>query len=55
MDEIKFLKGRLIHINGIPFELKEDTIVLGNKKNLKIVEDWDNSEEENYIKDDGEE
>ena len=30
-------KGTVIHVNGIPFELKEDAIIEGNKNNFKIA------------------
>lgn len=38
MDKIIFQKGTIIKFEGIPYELGEDTIVLGNTKNLPCVE-----------------
>ncbi len=37
-------KGTVIHLNGIPFKLSEDTQVLGNDENLKLAKELsDNS------------
>lgn len=37
MDEITIRKGSIIHVEGIPFELKADIQVLGNAKNLALL------------------
>ena len=37
-------KGTVIHLNGIPFKLSEDTQVLSNDENLKLAKELsDNS------------
>ena len=37
-------KGTVIHLNGIPFKLSEDTHVLGNDESLKLAKELsDNS------------
>ncbi|MCK5021503.1 MAG: hypothetical protein KAS32_31110 [Candidatus Peribacteraceae bacterium] len=37
LDKISMKKGQLIKVDGIPFELDDDTTVLGNKKNLSLT------------------
>ena len=37
-DRIHLSKGQIIHIEGLPFEIESDTIVLGCKNNLKLLE-----------------
>lgn len=36
-DKMKLSKGQIIHIGGLPFELEADTLVLGCKNNLKLI------------------
>lgn len=38
MDEITFEKGKTVRIDGIPFFLKENTTLLGNVKNIKLLD-----------------
>mgnify|MGYP003590760724 CR=1 FL=1 len=33
-DDLVIPKGTLIHVNGIPFELRDDTTVIGTQANL---------------------
>ena len=37
LDSILVPKGTLIHIDGMPFEIKEDTYVLGIAENTKLT------------------
>ena len=37
LDSILIPKGTLIHIDGMPFEIKEDTYVLGIAENTKLT------------------
>ncbi|WP_180155231.1 hypothetical protein [Acinetobacter sp. YH12045] len=37
LDQIFVPKGTLIHIDGMPFEIKEDTYVLGFNENAKLT------------------
>ncbi len=37
MDRLIIQKGNVIHWQGIPFELNEDTVVLGNRANVEIA------------------
>lgn len=37
LENVVVPKGTLIHINGIPFELPEDTTVLGLQSNLELA------------------
>lgn len=37
LENIVVPKGTLIHINGIPFELSQDTNVLGLQSNLELA------------------
>lgn len=34
MDKLKFEKGTIVHINGVPFELANDTYLYGFRSNL---------------------
>lgn len=36
MDKIIIEKGTTIHIDGFPFKLNNDTVVLGNKNNMEL-------------------
>ena len=38
-------KDTLIHLNGIPFKLTEDTKVLGGEENLKLALELGNNDE----------
>lgn len=38
-DRIKFNKGQGVKIDGIPFELESDTVLIGNANNLKLISD----------------
>ena len=42
VDRIFFPKGTLIKIEGIPFWLESDTVLLGNRGNLSLI-DYDKS------------
>ena len=37
LDEITFEAGQIVKIDGIPFELKEETTLLGRKENLELI------------------
>lgn len=37
LDQIFVPKGTLIHIDGMPFEIKEDTYVLGFNENAELT------------------
>jgi hypothetical protein len=39
LDEISVPEGTLIHIGGIPFRLKEDTVLLGKQANYNLAMD----------------
>ena len=41
MENLIIKKGTLIHFQGLPFELPEDTEVLGNKNNLAMAEKFE--------------
>ncbi|MFX4154257.1 hypothetical protein ACOL23_04860 [Aliarcobacter butzleri] len=45
LENIVVPKGTLIHINGIPFELPEDTTVLGLQSNLDLAFNLNQSNE----------
>lgn len=40
LEELTIPKGTIVKINGIPFELPEDTKVLGLESNLRLALDW---------------
>ena len=40
LENVVVPKGTLIHLNGIPFELPEDTTVLGLESNLELALNW---------------
>ncbi|MCT7489105.1 hypothetical protein N5T63_09365 [Aliarcobacter cryaerophilus] len=44
VEELKISKGIIIHLNGIPFELNQDTKVLGLKDNLNLALNWSNQD-----------
>lgn len=45
LDEIKFPTDTLIHVRGMPFELKAGTPVYGRAENAKLIEPtFDNAE-----------
>lgn len=40
VEELILKKGTIIHLHGIPFELPEDTTVLGLQSNLDLAYYW---------------
>lgn len=43
LEELTIPKGTVIHLRGIPFELPEDTKVLGLQSNLDLANNQDNA------------
>ena len=39
MEKFILEKGTIVKLSGLPFELSEDTIVLGLRSNLEIAQD----------------
>lgn len=39
MEEVTIKAGTVMRYNGIPFELKEDTVFLGLQSNLRFAEE----------------
>lgn len=37
MDRIEFKKGTMVKVDGIPFELEEDTFFIGVKNNIDLI------------------
>ena len=37
LDEIVIKAGETLHLNGMPFQLKEDTVVLGFAENFNLA------------------
>ncbi|OCL99546.1 hypothetical protein AAX29_00587 [Aliarcobacter thereius] len=44
LEELIISKGTIIHLNGIPFELSQDTNVLGLQSNLDLALNWSNQD-----------
>ena len=50
IEELQIKRGTIIKFQGIPFELKENIIVLGLQSNLELAENLELETKKNNIK-----